>query len=1465
MINDLFLTPCFVLSVWKADVPFPPVNCPKRFWPRKGGIDICQTDPPVNESTMQGQIWVAFLLSERGFYSNQLYQAPVNFRDINHSVINFAHATGDAMAKSFGSNSSTNRLDDDPVSFWLHCIDRSETPSVGDEQMRTLRTCCYRTEDGAANYSYGYLKQRTIKLLDNESFHRLCDFFGLEWMDEKQQKRSTTDPSLRDISAFFQQFDGTDLSTHAGLKDFITKFNLESRYCCDFSATVIENVARLGWLLRSFTNVRASVPDGQHRWHCLSSFIQGIMEASPNIPLQREYDNEKFDPNLKIISNWQCWKPMVFRLIGWHQTKPMTMMEICGQFRIRSEQLKNKKGIQSTFLHFLSLYSSELWNSKFDVLTMKESSFDQFWASDVPHAATSVSKNMCTILRDLEEMAAQDSTIIELIFGKRRDGFNLDSLKQIIGAAVKTWTMKKGGLYTTQGPQCKNWMVLCLLLKGICYKKDNLNVVPELHARQKFENQRHSMEALPMKMFTALDFWAGYLKGGEEVVDHLSQRLLIELKMLLCFRHSGNPSQIYHCLDRPLADDEWPKECNQAKDRQWVEPDNVTQAALGLRCFSIFKKMKDALVGIIISNMIRSLNTFGYDYKIFADEDVNLAVNLAPEEFFAGDNSTNYCLKLYLSKSRPYSCFEKFEYAGHKKSSATAFGESIRKCPKKPKKKKIKDSTKTLEISKYTSEIMASLYPYYVQDKHRVFERKLSWCRNMIGEYDESRGKFIGGFTPTETDSRNHASHGMPANCREFYPDLDAFQQPNVTMNDFYRDLMNGSFNTDTIPNFRAHVQLQCHRFHELEKKGNIQDFFETTEDTLTQHGNDQDQGFISSSSSDLDSEPFECKARSETSVWSSSSSDDNEPSQCKIETKCKPQSSLENEILLSTSASSDDSETSVFKIQGKRRALSLCNNALADATTNDYQKIATILRFLKEFHHKLPSSCLHIRIKQDVYNQTVNSWEEKDMKILKLMANDLGITEMPLSIKNIPICENEKKTVTVFPMTFTCPNPLTDEKEETNVAQAMEVDFHQDALRSAGKQNHLQTQLENEMIQMTEHGQCPSDDDDLLLKRKHARSHAVDDASIASKSNTNKKLKTAENDSEIEAGNNSVAQIDSSNVLEIVFVEPKMDEHLCFPADMADIHEFEKPPQSTSEFNYISWNDQQREASCRQLFKAYTDDTLKLHPTILLRVLTDVLMQETNESPPEDNTIIDGKLIRTLFDFSRSPYSPVMRTYEELAKLPESSYRKKAMKIVYDLNSDVRVAQKAAKRQQKGMQMTLSSPQKKRVSLPKNKIAFKESPQFPHDMKDPEEFKYRPTPAQLQPIFTYENIFNEISCVSVHTMFNVFQHQSLKLHEDILLYVLKHLFDTRNAVTAETKPKIDWDFHGMMFCSKSRQLRTREDILKLHVEGKNMARKSIAIWKLEDQAIKTPIQRKLRTHPAIPTCAERSMNFGII
>lgn len=293
---------------------------------------------------MNVPITIATLMTERGFQSKQLYQAPVNScRDFSYDCIynwdRYPTPLGfpsSSLYDAFQGDEPHQLVSDcsDRMTLLMHSIQATSGTPEKTSWMQSMTRCEFLScnHDGChhANFlcfheqskiGHGYLKNRMVDKLNNKSFHRLCDFFGLMWVDETNNK-SKAEPTPQDIAAFFCQFSQHNLSTNKGLIAFLNAFNLQSRYVCDQSKSILENLWNFGWLLRSFTNVRISIPEGQKRWMCFCNFSQGILNFDQKIPLQFSVlpnANPAVYPHAfaaeqqhlsQNMSKWQVWKAL---------------------------------------------------------------------------------------------------------------------------------------------------------------------------------------------------------------------------------------------------------------------------------------------------------------------------------------------------------------------------------------------------------------------------------------------------------------------------------------------------------------------------------------------------------------------------------------------------------------------------------------------------------------------------------------------------------------------------------------------------------------------------------------------------------------------------------------------------------------------------------------------------------------------------------------------------------------------------------------------------------------------------------------------------------------------------------------------------------------------------------------------------------------------------------------------------
>lgn len=132
--------------------------------------------------------------------------------------------------------------------------------------------------------------------MSEADFTQLLAFFGFKCTSSK--------PCLNDIYHFTQLFNDHDLTSVDGFKRFIEAFDLKKYYAHDNNVCVPRNAHRFGWPIRSVTRIRFSHIEGQHRWWCFSSFIQGFFKVSTLLPCEftplQNHPEKHQDP-----STWQ--------------------------------------------------------------------------------------------------------------------------------------------------------------------------------------------------------------------------------------------------------------------------------------------------------------------------------------------------------------------------------------------------------------------------------------------------------------------------------------------------------------------------------------------------------------------------------------------------------------------------------------------------------------------------------------------------------------------------------------------------------------------------------------------------------------------------------------------------------------------------------------------------------------------------------------------------------------------------------------------------------------------------------------------------------------------------------------------------------------------------------------------------------------------------------------------------------
>ena len=762
--------------------------------------------PDLIQLGVNTNMFVPALLTERGLKSNQIYRADVNHRNIDYfSLMNRHSNNQEAIAKSFANPNSSELFDSQAMFLFVH----SMVPIDSDEEVDTLlrlkaqKTAKLPDDLGTNSTMRGYIDGAKLADISNADFKRVLEIFGLYWVDKQSEPvGDDVKPRLIDISGFLHLFKSHTIHTPEGFKAFLTAFQFDNIFVYDDSKDVVTNANEFGWLLRSLTSLRFSPCEGQHRWWCFSSFIQGFPVAANTLPLPFT-KLEDYEERFQCIESWQIRKKNNIKVVYCKDSLDRKTIEQCKRFStaITQGQKVQKQWNYFAFLADMCTKLRDDWASE----NMESVSFDTFWKAGTAGCITSNTSKAWKIMREVIENDPTPTSSVEFVQSREK----WDKWKKEIDEEKLEKRQAPG--ITKRHPASKygkNLWVFLTLINGFMDSEHSLNLVPDLAEVETWPDQRDTRIMEAAHIYRSFWFMEKVLWSVLECQFYIEARLWIEQKLILLFRkdYKQYKDAVRHGIECKLEVHPIPAD-GRAGVSEWnALPDNVDiqqlkQSDIGSRTCRAVNKIAESYYCVMLQSVFRAMIEHGYDCKLFSDDVTDKAAKQKVEQFY--DRSVpgqhNYSLKLYLSNDYA----KMIPVFKHRKVFAAERG------ARPMVTHSFQPETDSDHPVKRTMETLLELLPYYVKIQKELAALKLDILKECYGVQNRE-GTIVNGANFKPNSDGFHESllaASMTEEVRKREKDIKWLIEGRFTMEHFIEDIKSGAFNTDRILAFVDHVE----------------------------------------------------------------------------------------------------------------------------------------------------------------------------------------------------------------------------------------------------------------------------------------------------------------------------------------------------------------------------------------------------------------------------------------------------------------------------------------------------------------------------------------------------------------------------------------------------------------------------------------------------------------------------------
>ena len=609
---------------------------------RKVREDHCQTITSGLSVTV-GVMYMlpCALLMERGHYSDAIYRAEVNHRDLDTFVMKNRHSKGGPVLESFCAPGKGEEFDN--VILLPHSVRYLEEDAAPLNNLRMVSQGPYRLpkkisdKAGLKGGIRGSIKGMEVCGISNADFQRLLKFFGYKWVnvDEKGEKTDVTeDPSIQDMVQLMHKLRGLQATSPEAFQGFLRDHKFDPIFKYREGKDVVTNLYLFGRLLRSLVPVRFSPCEGQHRMWCFSSMIQGLPDPTDQLPLQKKYFAQYEDAQQLSFPTWQIHKTKQCTFVsGKNSEVNERVISLCHEY---SDDVSKKQVMYIDWnYHSHVVQVSSSVGANFESWDLKEVNASNHWCHYNPDDSST--KTGC--------IALNASRIWERISFEIDESATLRMQANLTGGqhawpqrrdAMLGFANKKASGFQTKPPSKANRKlhVLFSLMKALATDKKSFYLLADL-ARAEFEPQRHPNVQEWVKDFRTFEFLARLLDVACISGHFLDVRLWTEMKLCNLVRKN---ERLWQPEIEKGIEIKFPQVDlkGQASADHWhslpANKKKISRQDVPVRSSHIIAKVGEALHCVIVQSMLRWLGKHGYDFVIF--EDLDETELPEPAEFF---------------------------------------------------------------------------------------------------------------------------------------------------------------------------------------------------------------------------------------------------------------------------------------------------------------------------------------------------------------------------------------------------------------------------------------------------------------------------------------------------------------------------------------------------------------------------------------------------------------------------------------------------------------------------------------------------------------------------------------------------------------------------------------------------------------------------------------------------------------
>jgi hypothetical protein len=570
------------------------------------------------------------MFAERGPYSGHVYQPTVNHRQMSFNsfyqsidgkvplVRSMVYPTDDksfSLGNLMGLFCYELTTEEENATYCLECpTNLTFTTTVDGKEDLFL--------------GMGSIKGYGAKALTPSCFNRLMSVFGLT---RNVEADSAVLPE--EVGFFLSYLCTIPLNSIENLRKFVADHSLDYLFEVTDDEQVEAQCRYLFALIRSLVPFRIAAYDGRHRFNLCSYFASGVFNPTGDLPCQSQEFDDAFggweDEDAPEFSACEMFKSQRFILTLANEDAPLdevfSALISTGNLTTQNQQLKVDISWANTISEFVDFFLRSDCCKK---LQMHELNFDSYWAKTTP------AMPYASVLEVLLEFAGSpESTRVTLFLGQSKIPWE-DLMKLLRdNAKLKPYLYLLGHKLDAKPPAKwpRSFSIFLTLLKFVCYHVDNVQEIRKYFQLEKWQVDQYPVSEAARQMFREIPFLRQYvLFITHDISEHCHQRYMMEKKILtVAASDKDDDGVLQQVLNENFPDmtayvNARPEAFAVKNDKEKLSDENF-----GMRQHrTLTSKLQYSLNTTLLADVLKTINFYGFNPKIFMSPNANHAVHL---------------------------------------------------------------------------------------------------------------------------------------------------------------------------------------------------------------------------------------------------------------------------------------------------------------------------------------------------------------------------------------------------------------------------------------------------------------------------------------------------------------------------------------------------------------------------------------------------------------------------------------------------------------------------------------------------------------------------------------------------------------------------------------------------------------------------------------------------------------------